>query len=134
MVRVLESRPPNITEPRLAVNPLLEQAARLLDEAIVIPGTTYRIGLDGLLGLLPGIGDAATLIAAVFFLQEARRLGLSRRDQARIAINFAVDALGGVIPVLGDVFDFAFKANKKSLQILQRHVEQANRRKTVMPA
>src|SRR5688572_4438393 len=92
-----------------------------------VPGTSRRIGLDGLLGLLPGVGDAVTLFSAAIVLQEAKRLGLSRWQRARILGYYALDGLLGVVPVLGDLFDFAFKANVKSLRLLREHAEKINR-------
>jgi hypothetical protein len=93
-----------------------------MDEAIPIPGTSYRIGLDGLLGLVPGLGDAITVVMAGFMLGEARRLGLPKHQQARIAAYYGLDFLVGLVPLLGDLFDFAFKANRRSLDVLQRHL------------
>jgi len=113
--------------PPLRVNPLLERMAHWLDESIQIPGTSRRIGLDGVIGLIPGIGDSVTLFAAAVVLQEAKRLGLSRWQRARIMGYYALDAFLGVVPLLGDLFDFAFKANVKSLRLLQRHADKVNR-------
>jgi hypothetical protein len=103
------------------VNPLLASGTRLMDEAVRIPGTSFRVGLDGLLGLVPGLGDAVTLLMAAFMLGEARRLGVPKHQQARIAAYYGLDFLLGLVPVLGDLFDFAFKANRRSLDLLHRH-------------
>jgi hypothetical protein len=97
--------------------------AWLMDDAFRIPGTSYRIGLDGIVGLVPGIGDFATLLVGAIFLQEARRLGASRWTQARMCGNYAIDFLVGVIPLVGDLFDFGFKANRRNLRLLQQHLE-----------
>jgi hypothetical protein len=100
----------------------------LLEESFRLPGTSKRIGLDGLLGLVPGGGDAATLAMAFLMLREAQRLGLPKGKQALLIGNYVIDFVGGLIPFAGDIFDFAFKANKKNLQVLQKHVDQMNRR------
>lgn len=117
--------------PPLQVNPLLERMAFLLDECIQIPGTSRRIGLDGIIGLIPGIGDVVTLLSAAVLLQEAKRLGLSRWQRARIMGYHTLDAVLGVIPILGDLFDFAYKANVKSLRLLQQHAEKVNRERGI---
>jgi Domain of unknown function (DUF4112) len=108
-------RPPGL-------DPLLERLVFVLDQAFPIPGTSWRIGLDGIVGLLfPGGGDAlgAIVSAALVFL--AARQGLPRVVVARMVFNVAVDALIGAIPVLGDLFDFGWKANTRNLRLLERH-------------
>lgn len=96
----------------------LERLVRLLDERFSIAG--YRFGLDGLLGLIPGIGDSATALASAYVVLEAGRLGAPRSVQARMAANILIDYLVGLVPVFGDLFDFAFKANRRNLDLLRR--------------
>lgn len=103
----------------------LEQLAFLLDSAFVIPGTNRRIGLDPLLGLIPVIGDAAGVLLSSYILYEARRLGVPRHLLARMALNVAFDGLVGVVPVAGDLFDAAFKANRRNVRLLRRHLERS---------
>lgn len=96
--------------------------ARLLDSAIEIPGTDIRIGLDPILGaLLPELGDALTAVLSVTLLGVAYRERVPRLVLWRMLINIALDALLGAVPLLGDVFDFAFKANEKNLALIERH-------------
>jgi hypothetical protein len=109
---------PNVHE----VNPNLAVLAKLLDDAIRIPGTRFRIGLDGLIGLIPIVGDLLTLVIARMFLKEADRLGVSRWAKARMVGNYLIDLLVGAIPLVGDAFDFAFRAHRRNLRILQAHV------------
>jgi hypothetical protein len=105
------------------LSPAIAWLATLMDDAYQIPGTQYRVGLDGLLGLIPGIGDLATLVIGGLVLQEARRLGVSRWTQARMLANYALDFSVGLIPLAGDVFDVAFKAHRKNVRLLQQHVQ-----------
>lgn len=96
--------------------------AHWLDDGIRIPGTNLRFGLDPILGLIPGAGDAVGAVLAGWILVEAVRLGASRATLLRIAGNVAVDAAVGAVPVLGDIFDFAWKANLRSVALLERHL------------
>jgi hypothetical protein len=100
----------------------LRAITRVMDEAIGIPGTRFRIGLDGLLGLFPGIGDALSAGIAGYAILAAARLGAPRSVLARMAGNVVVDTLVGAIPVLGDLFDFGFKANRRNLRTLEQFV------------
>jgi len=86
-----------------------------------VPGTSLRMGLDPVIGLVPGLGDAAGALLAAWILLEAVRLGASRATLGRIASNIALDALVGTIPALGDVFDLFWKANLKNVALLERH-------------
>ena len=98
--------------------------ARVMDDAFVIPGTKIRIGLDALLGLLPGIGDAATAVVAAYALLAAARVGAPPAIIARMGANVLVDALIGSIPVLGDLFDIGWKANRRNAILLERWLAQ----------
>jgi hypothetical protein len=96
--------------------------AKLLDSAITIPGTDVKIGLDPILGLvLPELGDALTAAVSLALLGVALRERVPKVVVARMLLNIAFDALMGAIPVLGDVFDFAFRANDKNLALIERH-------------
>lgn len=100
----------------------VESLGRLLDDAWQIPGTRWRVGLDGLLGLVPVAGDAVTLALSAWLMVQARRAGASRLLLARMAANVALDTTVGAIPLLGDWFDFAFKANRRNVRLLQKHL------------
>jgi len=93
-----------------------------LDEGIRIPGTRFRIGLDPILGLIPGVGDAAGAILAGAIVVEALRRGITRFTIIRIAGNIALDAILGSVPLLGDLFDAGWKANLRNLALLERHI------------
>ena len=99
----------------------LRNVARLLDSAFVVPGTSYRIGLDPILGLIPGLGDLVSPLFTIGVLWQAHDLGLPRVVQLRMVFNVAIDGLLGVVPLAGDLFDFVWKANDKNMAMLERH-------------
>ena len=101
----------------------LEALAHLLDSAFVIPGTRHRVGLDAVIGLVPGIGDLISTALASYIVWEAKQLGLPRWKIARMIGNVAVDTTIGAIPLAGDLFDVAFKANRRNLKIVRDHLE-----------
>lgn len=98
--------------------------ARLLDDSIPIPGTSYRIGIDPLIGLVPGIGDALGALLSTWLLVVAWRLGAPYSVLARMGVNVAIEALAGTIPFAGDVFDAGWKANLRNLRLVERWLEQ----------
>jgi hypothetical protein len=98
-----------------------EQLVRFLDDGIVVPGTGYRIGVDGLLGMLvPVLGDATTAAGSLSLFWLAVQRGVPRVVLARMALNVGIDALIGSVPIVGDLFDFAWKANRKNLALIER--------------
>jgi hypothetical protein len=99
----------------------LRKVALMLDSAFVVPGTSYRFGLDPILGLVPGLGDLVSPLFTIGILWQARELALPRIVQLRMIFNVAIDSLVGAVPLLGDLFDFAWKANKMNLALLERH-------------
>jgi hypothetical protein len=101
----------------------VDRAARWLDARFRLPGTDLRVGLDGLIGLIPGIGDAATALAGLWMLGEARRLGAPAPILLRMAGNLGLDALIGAVPLLGDLLDFGFKAHARNAALLRDHLE-----------
>ena len=96
--------------------------SRLLDEQFRIPGTTYRVGLDGLLGMIPGVGDAAGALLSTYILYEAIRLGAPKTVLLRMVANIGIDTVVGAVPVVGDIFDIAWKANKKNAILLHAYL------------
>ncbi len=97
----------------------LRAIARLFDQAFGIPGTRWRFGIDALFGLIPGLGDVAGAVVAVYALHVARRLRAPAVIQLHMLSNVALDALGGTVPVIGDLFDFVFKAQTRNLALLE---------------
>ncbi|MCF6445864.1 DUF4112 domain-containing protein [Nereida sp. MMG025] len=96
----------------------LEGLADRLDSRFRLPGTSIRFGWDSLLGLIPVVGDLATTVPAAVFLLEGWRMGARKRTLARMGANSLIDLTLGGIPILGDIFDVAFKANRRNLAIL----------------
>lgn len=104
--------------------------AWLLDDFIRIPGTNFRIGLDPIIGLIPGIGDGSTTVAASVILLHGFRAGVPRVVLARMALNVLINSIGGAIPGLGDVFTAFFKSNRRNVVLLERHAGSAKREST----
>jgi len=100
----------------------VEQLGWLMDEAVPLPGG-FRIGLDGIVGLIPGIGDVGSFLVSIYIINEARRLGVPRFTLFRMIFNVTIDTLIGAIPLIGDLFDFYYKSNTRNLALLKKHLE-----------
>jgi len=96
--------------------------AHWMDDGLKLPGIPLRVGLDPVLGLVPGLGDAAGAVLAAWILVEAARLGASRSTLGRMVANIALDALAGAVPLLGDAFDVVWKSNVRNVALLERHL------------
>jgi hypothetical protein len=107
------------TDPAAGVRGL----ARLLDSAIAIPGTNFRVGLDALIGLVPGLGDFAGAAMSGYIVLAAARLGVPKPVLFRMIMNVAIDGVVGSVPVLGDVFDAGWRSNTRNTALLDRHLE-----------
>jgi hypothetical protein len=106
----------------------LDALAALFDTAFVVPGTNVRFGLDALIGLVPGIGDAITTVLSLYIVNEARALGAPRHLIARMLGNVALDSVVGAVPLLGDAFDVMWRANRRNLTLLRNHLAREARR------
>jgi hypothetical protein len=100
----------------------LRRLSYILDESIVIPGINYRIGLDPILGLLPGGGDLACAVISSYIVYAAAQLGVPKFLLARMVKNIAIDTLVGSIPLIGDLFDVMWKANVKNVDLLEEYL------------
>jgi hypothetical protein len=100
----------------------IRNLAYLLDNSIRIPGTKYRIGLDPIIGLIPGVGDTIGAILSVYIVSESARLGVPKRTLLHMIYNIGVEALVGAIPIAGDIFDAAWKANAKNAALLDEYL------------
>jgi hypothetical protein len=115
----------NLTrEQRLA---RLDALAKLLDVAFIVPGTKVRYGIDGLIGLIPVIGDIITTAISLWLVREARALGAPWHLTMRMLGNVALDGAVGIVPLIGDAFDVMFRANVRNVKMLQRWLEKQPR-------
>jgi len=99
----------------------LDMLATLFDTAMLIPGTNIRFGLEALLRLWPGVGDAAASALSLYLLYEASRLGVPRLLLARMLMNVVIEGTVGAIPLAGDAFDVFFRANRRNVALLREH-------------
>ena len=104
----------------------LDFLATLLDSAVLIPGTKIRFGADAVIGLVPGIGDAITIALSAWIVYEAHRLGVPRHLLVRMIGNVAIDGLFGAVPLVGDLFDVMWRANKRNMRLLRQHLERTD--------
>jgi hypothetical protein len=95
---------------------------KLLDNSITVPGTGWKIGLDPIIGLIPGVGDLIGAVLSGYIILEAARAEVPAFTLARMLANVGIDTLVGAVPALGDVFDAAWKANTKNVALLERHL------------
>ena len=100
----------------------LRSLADRMDARFRVPGTGFRFGWDSILGLVPGLGDAVTVLPAVYMIQQAGKMGVRKSVLARMAGNAGVDFIVGGVPVLGDAFDVFFKSNRRNLALLEREL------------
>ena len=115
----------NLTrEQRLA---RLDAVAKLLDIAFILPGTNIRYGIDGLIGLIPVIGDLVTTAISLWLVREARALGAPWHITARMLGNVAIQGVVGAVPVAGDAFDVLFRANVRNVRMLRRWMDKQPR-------
>jgi len=100
---------------------LLRRWARIFDSAFRIPGTQIRFGIDPILGLVPGVGDLASPLLSLLMIWHGARLRVPKIVLARMVFNALIDAIAGVVPVAGDLFDFGWKATAWNLALLEKH-------------
>jgi hypothetical protein len=105
----------------------MDALATLLDSALVIPGTGIRFGLDALIGLVPGIGDAVTTAMSLFIVHEAYQLGAPGHVIARMLCNVALDGMIGAVPLAGDAFDVIWRSNRRNMRLLREWLEREGR-------
>ncbi len=100
----------------------LRRLAWLIDGVFSLPGTRFRFGLNSIVGLVPVGGDAILGAISLYIVYEAAQLGVPAPQLARMVANVGLEVLGGSVPVLGDIFDMALKANLRNLAIIERHM------------
>ena len=107
----------------------LQRLAWLIDGAFGIPFTRVRFGLNSVIGLTPAAGDAVLAAISLYIVNEARHLGVPAPVLARMLRNVAIEAAGGAVPILGNLFDVAFKANLRNLALIEEHLGVSLRRR-----
>ena len=105
----------------------LDALAKLLDVAFILPGTNIRYGIDGLIGLIPVVGDIITTAISLWLVREARALGAPWHLTARMLGNVALDGVVGMVPLAGDAFDVMFRANVRNMRLLRRWMDKQPR-------
>jgi hypothetical protein len=113
---------PTGTDPA-SIRQRVEALEFLLERSLRIPGVKVPIGLDGLIGLVPILGDIITTALGAYIVWEARNLGLSKWQLTRMGANVAFDAMLGIVPLVGDAADFFFRSNTRNLKILRKHLD-----------
>jgi hypothetical protein len=101
----------------------MRAVSTLLDDAVRVPGTDFRVGLDPIVGILPVAGDSVMSVISMYIVLEAANLGIPMPVIAKMVVNVAVDAFGGSVPVLGTLFDAAWKANRRNVRLVEEHVD-----------
>ena len=101
----------------------IRKLSRLMDTAIRIPGTGFRIGLDPIIGLVPGAGDIVSTAFSAYIIFLATRFGLPREVMYRMIFNIGLEAVVGAVPLVGDLFDEYYKSNVRNLALLEQHLQ-----------
>lgn len=101
----------------------IEAMEKLLERSFTIPGVNYPIGLDSIVGLVPIVGDLVTAAMGAYMVWEAKNIGLPKWKLYRMAGNIAFDTALGAVPLVGDVFDLAFRSNTRNLRIVKNHLD-----------
>lgn len=111
------------TAERLVTLNRIRKLSRLMDTAIGIPGTKFRIGLDPIIGLIPGAGDIVSTAFSAYIIYLATQFGISSQDIKKMIFNIGLEAVVGTVPLVGDLFDAYYKSNIRNLAILEKHLQ-----------
>lgn len=117
-----------------AVRRRVEALEKLLERAFVVPGTRLPVGLDAIAGLVPVAGDLVAAALGLYLVWEARNLGMSRWQQARMITHIGIDTLLGAVPLVGDLFDFVYRSNSSNLAIIRKHLDRHHPQTAVIDA
>ena len=107
----------------------LRRLSRILDKVVTIPGTPIHIGIDPIVGLVFGAGDFVGFVLSSYIILEAARMGVPKATLGRMFLNISIDGLVGIVPFMGDLFDFAWTANEYNIKLLEAHLQLPQRRK-----
>lgn len=102
----------------------IDKISNLLDSKFKIPGTRFRFGLDPILGLFPGVGDMTTFTISSMLIMTMAKKGVSEKVIVLMILNVVIDTIFGAIPILGNIFDFFFKANERNVRLLKKHYQE----------
>ena len=111
---------PTLSRREIKIDESLERLGWLMDDLIRIPGLNWRIGLDALVGLIPGFGDTASSLVSFYILGSAVRYGVPKVTLLRMGMNLGIDYLVGSVPFVGDLFDAWWKSNQKNIELMQK--------------
>lgn len=114
------------TAERIATLQRIRKISRLMDSAFRIPGTKFRVGIDPIIGLIPGLGDLVGAAFSAYLIILATKLGVPGRELMKMALNAGIESVIGQIPLIGDLFDAYFKANLRNLDILETYLTVAD--------
>lgn len=114
---------PMTSTPPLKTLNRIRRLSRIMDAAFTIPGTRFRVGLDPILGLIPGGGDLVASAISIYIVFLAARFRLPGNILRQMVLNIALESLVGTVPVLGDIFDAAYKSNLRNLELLEAHLQ-----------
>lgn len=113
---------PTGTDPR-SVRRRIEALEKLLERSVTVPGINRQVGLDAILGLVPVAGDIVSAAMGLYLVWEARNLGMSKWQMARMTANIGFDTMVGAVPLAGDLFDVIFRSNSRNIRIIRRHLD-----------
>lgn len=114
---------PALSNDPAAIRQRVETMEHLLERSFTVPGINRKVGLDFVLGLVPVLGDVITGAMGLYLVWEARNLGMSKFQLARMAANVGFDSLIGAVPLVGDAFDFFWRSNTRNLKIIRKHLD-----------
>ncbi len=114
---------PALSNDPAAIRQRVEMMEQLLERSFTLPGVGRKVGLDFVLGLVPVLGDVITGAMGLYVVWEARNLGMSKFQLARMAANVGFDSLVGAVPLVGDAFDFFWRSNSRNLKIIRKHLD-----------
>lgn len=114
---------PGLGRDARSIRQRIELMEHVLENALVVPGTRFRVGLDAILGVIPVLGDLISAAMGAWIIWEARNLGMPKWQLWRMGANVGVDTAIGAIPFVGDAFDLMFRSNSKNLRIIRKHLD-----------
>ena len=114
---------PALSNDPAAIRQRVEMMEQLLERSFTLPGVGRKVGLDFVLGLVPVLGDVITGAMGLYIVWEARNLGMSKFQLARMVANVGFDSLIGAVPLVGDAFDFFWRSNSRNLKIIRKHLD-----------